>query len=121
MIIALLLLIAGIMLFGAGAVKGFLSNAISAGFAFIVIGGLLLWVISLMGMALLYVVAAILGGIALLFVFAKLEAKKEEASRSGVSPSRRKMRSGPQQRWNTKGAPSKDERKRMKREYKSRN
>lgn len=68
MILATLLLILAVLLFGAGVVKGFLANAAALGCGGIVIIGLAIWVGSFLGQnGLLYI---FFGGAALLIAFA---------------------------------------------------
>lgn len=62
MIVALLILIVFILLFGAGVVKGFLANAAAIGGGAIILLGLLLWVGSFFGEnGFMYVIFAVMG------------------------------------------------------------
>lgn len=69
MVIALLILIVAILLFGAGAVKGWIRGGLAAGFGFAVIATALIWVGSFFGEnGFLYVCLAI-GGLAVLLLW----------------------------------------------------
>lgn len=94
MIVALLVLIVLILLFGAGIVKGWLKSAITLGCGGLIIVGVLVWLGSFFGEnGLMYVVCGILGLLFLLYlVGAALEgnAKSVETSNVISKPARRR-------------------------------